>query len=70
MEVKEPKKEASSYYPVKLRTELPVNLFLSRINTQDTSAEIPHIHARVYSKMHNTRLYPIGRFQKPISTIL
>lgn len=69
MEVKEVKKEAS-YYPNQLRNELPVNLFLSTVITEGAGTKLPHLKEKVYSKMHNTKQYPVGRFQKPISNIL
>ena len=70
MEVKEPKEEKTYYYPTELRTELPVNFFLSKIIAQNASAKIPYLKEKVYCKVHNTKCYPVGTFQKPISNIL
>jgi len=59
-----------TFYPIALRTELPVNFFLGKVKLTDNSTKPRHHHEKVSSKMHNTSKYPVGTFQKTISNIL
>ena len=69
MEVNENKSTQSSFYPMDMREELPVNFFLGKIVEENplSKEEEPY---NMSSKQHNTSSYPIGTFYKPISNIL